>query len=237
MRPIELTPRLQAVAGLVPLGARLADVGTDHAYLPASLLQQGVIDTAVAADLRPGPLDRARATAERYGLTERISFRLCDGLSGILPEEADTVVIAGMGGETIAAILSAAPWVREEGKRLILQPMSAQEDLRAWLADNGYRIEREVLSREGETLYVAMLVTAGEMGPMTPAQLWAGRQSQEQPDPLRGLWLDKLRGKTARAVEGLRRSSREGDRARLERLEEVLEGLDKMKEEWDSWQR
>ena len=185
MRPIELTPRLQAVAGLVPRGARLADVGTDHAYLPASLLQQGVIDTAVAADLRPGPLDRARATAERYGLTEQISFRLCDGLSGILPEEADTVVIAGMGGETIAAILSAAPWVREEGKRLILQPMSAQED----------------------------------------------------PDPLRGLWLDKLRGKTARAVEGLRRSSREGDRTRLERLEEVLEGLDKMKEEWDSWQR
>ena len=237
MRPIELTPRLQAVAGLVPRGARLADVGTDHAYLPASLLQQGVIDIAVAADLRPGPLDRARATAERYGLTERISFRLCDGLSGILPEEADTVVIAGMGGETIAAILGAAPWVREEGKRLILQPMSAQEDLRAWLADNGYRIEQEVLSREGETLYVAMLVTAGEMGTMTHAQLWAGRQSREQPDPLRGLWLDKLRGKTARAVEGLRRSSREGDRARLERLEEVLEGLDKMKEEWDSWQR
>ena len=236
MRQIELTPRLQAVAGLVPGGARLADVGTDHAYLPASLLQRGNIETAVASDLRPGPLERARRTAERFGLTERISFRLCDGLSGIAPEEADTVVIAGMGGETIAAILGAAPWVREKGRRLILQPMSAQEDLRAWLAANGFRIDREVLSREGETLYVAMLVTAGEMEPMTPAQLWAGRQSREQPDPLRGLWLDKLKEKTARAVEGLRRSRREGDRARLEHLEEVLEGLSRMKEEWDSWQ-
>ena len=147
------------------------------------------------------------------------------------------MVIAGMGGETIAAILAAAPWAREEGRRLILLPMSAQEDLRRWLADHGCRIEREVLSREGETLYVALLVTAGEMGPMTPAQLWAGRQSQERPDPLRGLWLDRLIQKTARAVEGLGRSSRAEDRARLVQLEEVLRGLNEMKKEWDSWQR
>ena len=83
MRTVELTPRLRSVAELVPRGARFADVGTDHAYLPVWLLQQGRITGAVASDLRPGPLERARGTAEKYGLTGRMDFRLCDGLSGI----------------------------------------------------------------------------------------------------------------------------------------------------------
>ena len=85
---MELSPRLRSVAGLVPPGARFADVGTDHAYLPVWLLQQGIIEHALVSDLRPGPLDRARSTAARYGLAERMEFRLCDGLSGIAPAEA-----------------------------------------------------------------------------------------------------------------------------------------------------
>ena len=101
MRNMELSPRLRSVAELVPQGAGFADVGTDHAYLPVWLLQRGVIRRAVASDLRRGPLERARLTAEKYGLTDRMDFRLCDGLSGIRPEEADTVAIAGMGGETV----------------------------------------------------------------------------------------------------------------------------------------
>lgn len=233
MGRLELSPRLRSVAELVPLGARLADVGTDHAYLPAWLLREGRVAAAVVSDLRPGPLDRARQTAERFGLTGRMDFRLCDGLSGLSPGEADTVVIAGMGGETIASILAAAPWSREAGRTLVLQPMSAQEDLRLWLMEHDCRIVREVLSREGETLYVALLVTAGEMGPLTPAELWAGRQSRE--DPLRGLYLEKLIGKTERAAAGLR-AARGGDPVRLASLEEVLAGLRQMKEEWDTWQ-
>ena len=93
---MELSPRLRSVAGLVPPGARFADVGTDHAYLPVWLLQQGIIEHALVSDLRPGPLDRARSTAARYGLAERMEFRLCDGLSGIAPAEADTIAIAGV---------------------------------------------------------------------------------------------------------------------------------------------
>ena len=126
MRPMELTPRLRSVAQLVPQGAKFADIGTDHAYLPVWLLQRGIITKALACDLRQGPLDRARATAEKYGLTEQMDFRLCDGLAGVRPGEADTIAIAGMGGETIAAILSAAPWTWREDCLLLLQPMSAQ---------------------------------------------------------------------------------------------------------------
>ena len=86
MKRLELSPRLRMVASLIPAGARLADVGTDHAYLPVALILEGKIPWAVAADLRRGPLDRARATVRQYGLTGRTVFRLCNGLTGIRPD-------------------------------------------------------------------------------------------------------------------------------------------------------
>ena len=153
MKEFELTPRLQAVAGLVPPGAALADVGTDHAYLPAWLLGRGLVRRAIAADINKGPLDRARLTAQQYGCTDQMEFRLCDGLAGIAPDEVDTIVIAGMGGETIAAILQAAAWVRDGRYTLILQPMSAQPDLRSWLWRNGFSIKKEEIICEGDKLY------------------------------------------------------------------------------------
>ena len=106
----ELSPRLPGVAEMIPEGARLADVGTDHAYLPVWLLQNGRIPSAIASDVREGPLSRARATARACGCFERMSFRLCDGLSGIAPEEVDALVIAGMGGR-----LSLISWKRRRG--------------------------------------------------------------------------------------------------------------------------
>ena len=124
-KKIELSPRLRMVAGLVPPGSRLADVGTDHAYLPAALIQEGTIPAAIAADLRQGPLNRAKTTVRECELTGKVAFRLCSGLEGIRPEEADAVAIAGMGGETIAEILAAAPWTRERDVPLVLQPMSS----------------------------------------------------------------------------------------------------------------
>lgn len=230
---MELTPRLRTVAGLVPPGARFADIGTDHAYLPAWLILNGVIDRAIAADLREGPLERARDTAEKYGVSGAIDFRLCDGLAQVKPEEADTIAIAGMGGETIAHILECAPWTREKNVRLILQPMSSQPDLRRWLGGHGYRIEQEHLAREGKTLYNILLVGAGRMEPMSAAELLAGRQSR---GPLRGELLAYLIAKTDRAIRG-RMAAAQKDEAAIEELTAVLKGLRDMKEEWDSWQR
>lgn len=237
MRTVELTPRLRSVAELVPRGARFADVGTDHAYLPVWLLQQGRITGAVASDLQPGPLERARGTAEKYGLTGRMDFRLCDGLSGIQPDEVNTIAIAGMGGETIAAILAAAPWTWERECLLLLQPMSAQPFLRRWLQAHGYTIRRELLSREGDTLYTTFEVYAGPMAKLTPAELWAGRQTRGEGSPLRLAYLDRLLRQTERAIAGLKRSKRPEDASRLAELEQVHQGLLDMKEEWLSWQR
>lgn len=233
MRRPELSPRLRMVGDLVPAGARLADVGTDHAYLPAALLLEQKIPWAVAADLRRGPLDRARATVRTYGLTGRVAFRLCDGLMGIRPDEVDAVAIAGMGGETIAAILSAAPWTRERDVPLILQPMSSMPDLREWLRENGFCIQAERLAREGDALYTALLVRAGEMGRLTPAELWAGKNSGEV---LRGAWLDRWLARTGRALDGMAQARGEGVAARRHVLEEVRNGLMDMKKEWEQWQ-
>ena len=222
-----LTPRLETVARLVPPGVRFADIGTDHAYLPAKLLLDGTIDRAIAADLREGPLSRARETARQYGVEDKVSFRLCDGLSGIECGETDAIAIAGMGGETIAAILAAAPWTKEH-KTLLLQPMTSFHDLRGWLRDNGYEIHREHIAREGNRLYSVMEVRGGKMPPLTPAELWAGKQSD---DPLRPAYLDLMTAKAFRVLNGLN-AAQTRDEAQIARMEEVLSGLTAMRKEY-----
>lgn len=230
---IELSPRLRMVADLVPFNARLADIGTDHAYLPAALLMEGKIPSAVAADLRPGPLSRAKLTAEEYELGRRISFCLCNGLQGIDLKEIDAVAIAGMGGETIRDILSAAPWTRERNVPLVLQPMSTMAELREWLTTNGYVIQEERLAQEGNTIYTALLVQAGEMVSLSPAELLAGKNTR---DPLRGPWLDRWLHKTELALNGLAQSKQEQAATRRTALEQVRCGLLEMRKEWETWQ-
>lgn len=231
-KTVELTPRLRLAAELVPQGARLADIGTDHAYLPAWLLLEGKIPSAIAADLREGPLARARETARQCGCGSRMEFRLCDGLSGVRPEEVDAVVIAGMGGETIAGILQAAPWVRTRAVELILQPMSTQPELRRWLADNGMEIRTERLAREGDSLYVVMQAGPGEMT-LTPGECWVGRQSR---DPLRGEYLARQLSRLDRALAGMALARGEQVEQRRRELEEIRRQVADMKEEWQKWQ-
>ena len=237
MKKLELTPRLQAVASFVPQGARLADIGTDHAYLPVSLLLEGRIPSAVAADLRKGPLDRARQTAREYGCTEKVTFRLCDGLSDVKSYETDVIAIAGMGGETISDILSAARWVKEKGLPVILQPMSSQPELRRWLWQNGYEIQEEKIVQEGETLYVVIFAVPGEAAPMTEAEEWAGRQKQGMRAPLRAAYLDQLLEKTSWAMAGIAKSKAGQSSARYQELAKIHAGILAMKEEWEQWQQ
>lgn len=237
MRIFELSPRLQSVADLVPQGARFADVGTDHAYLPVWLILNGTVKQAIVSDLREGPLENARQTAQRYGVSDKVSFRLCDGLTGLKPEEADTIAIAGMGGETIAEILSAAAWTAQGKHRLILQPMTAHPELRARLVGHGFQIERELLTFEEKTLYSTFLVGVGSTAKFTLTETWAGRQERGMDAPLRSQYLDKLLWRTERALAGIRRSAKQSDALRREELEEVAAGLRKMKEEWDTWQQ
>lgn len=230
---MELTPRLRAIADLVPPGSTFADIGTDHAYLPTWLLLNGVIDRAIAADLREGPLERARETAKKYAVEEKMDFRLCDGLTAVREGEATVIAIAGMGGDTIAHILSQAAWTKNPEITLLLQPMTSQPDLRLWLFENGYRIDTERNVREGDKLYTILFVKAGTMDELSPAELWAGKQSR---DPLRGEFLDHVAKKVGKALDGHRAASHPNEEIILQ-LEQVLSGLNTMKEEWSTWQR
>lgn len=227
-RELTLQPRLQMLADLIPPGAVVADVGTDHAYLPVWLLQQGRIPRAIASDINVRPLDHARKTALECGAFDRISFRLCAGLGGYAPDEADVIVIAGMGGETIASILDAAPWTREKSVGLLLQPMTKAEFLRDWLSDKGYHFTEEHLVFDKDFLYPIMCVTGGTQRKLTDEEKYAGLLLDD--DPLYADYLSQQIKKLRVRMDGLSRSANETAGDEIRRLEALLVSLAARKE-------
>ncbi len=153
---LQLSKRLLAVAGLAGSARVLADVGTDHGYIPVFLAQSGRIQKAIAMDVNEGPLNRAREHIRQYGLQERIETRRCDGLSALVPGEADTIVIAGMGGALMMRILSQGEAPARAAERLVLQPQSEIYAFRRFLMERGYKITAEEMVREEEKYYAVM---------------------------------------------------------------------------------
>lgn len=231
-KQLQLQPRLQLLAELVPVGARLADIGTDHGYLPVWLLQQGRITAAIAADVGQEPLQHAVRTAKEYGV-DGVEFRLCDGLKGIRADEVDTIVVAGMGGETIIHILSQAPWTAEiEKYTLLLQPMTKIGELRRWLCDHGYRFCDERLVWDKDFLYPVMTVTGGVQETLSELQLDYGVFLEK--DPLYDDYITLQIGRLQRVANNKRRSKKEEiqrEAVSLDKLCCQLQGLRKEKEE------
>lgn len=207
---MNLDSRLGTVAAMVRQGSRMADIGTDHGRLPVWLLTKGVCPSAVAADLRPGPAAAARRTVREAGLADRIEVRIGDGLSVLAPGEAEDIVIAGMGGETIAAILAAAPWVKNPGIRLVLQPMSRPEELRRFLLTEGFAIGEERVAFAAGKWYTALWAVAGGIQPAgEEALFYVGKVP-----PLDGApYLQAVSGRLRRQAAGLRRSAARGREA------------------------
>ena len=158
---VTLDGRLSAVSALVRRGAVFADIGTDHAYLPLYLLQEGRISRAVASDVAEGPLERARRNVMSVGQSERVTLLLTDGLSGMEKMGLTDIAICGMGGEVIASILSAAPFVFDPSIRLILQPMSRVPLLRKYLYENGFTIEEERVATSSGKIYFCLAAAYG----------------------------------------------------------------------------
>lgn len=192
-----LSLRLERVAAHVPTGARLADIGSDHGYLPVALLRRGVIAAAVAGEVALTPFDAARRTVRENGLEELITVRLADGLAAIKPDDRINVIsICGMGGETIRDILASGK-ARLSGKeRLVLQPNGGEQPLRQWLMENGYRILREEVLRENRFDYE--IIVAEPTGPVTYSaeQLYFGPlQMQARSPEFLAKWQRKLKRK------------------------------------------
>ncbi len=155
---VKLDTRLKMAADEVRHGKKIVDIGTDHAYLPVYLIENNICPSAIAADIGKGPLENAKKVVSvSKDLSEKIELRLSDGLKEIKPYEAEDIVIAGMGGILISEILSAAPWVKDETKRLILQPMSHAEDVRRYLCENGFEIIKEKACSDGKHNYILIV--------------------------------------------------------------------------------
>lgn len=158
----ELGPRLRTIAYFVPRGARVGDIGTDHAFLPIALAADGTIESAVGIDVHKGPYLSALQAVQNQGLASRIDIRLGDGLIPLSPGEVDTLVIAGMGGVTMLEILDSKPEVLQEVNTLILQPQGAEGRVRESLSAGGWRLKTEVLAEEAERVYMVMVFTRME---------------------------------------------------------------------------
>ncbi len=176
MMNVKLTPRLSAVASLVKGGGIVADIGTDHGYLPIYLIQTGRVKSAVAADIGREPLKNAEKSVRYYDLNDKISLRLSDGLREFKPTDANEIVFAGMGGTLIAEKLSETPWIKDENIHFIFQPQSRAEDLREFLYLNGFKILNELATHEARRVYITFdAVYTGEKTDYTIADCFIGK--------------------------------------------------------------
>ncbi|GEA94599.1 SAM-dependent methyltransferase [Weissella viridescens] len=191
MDAMHLSDRLATVAAYVPDGARLADIGSDHAYLPANLILNKRIKFAVAGEVAQGPLENAEQEINKHHLNDQLIPRLADGLAAIQPEDRiDTVVIAGMGGRLIQQILEAGS--NATYKRLILQPNIDVDAVRTWLQANQYQITDErvllddghyyevVVAEPGTVEYNAMQLAFGPVNMVKNDSIWRQKWEREQ---------------------------------------------------------
>jgi tRNA (adenine22-N1)-methyltransferase len=160
--PIKLPERLSVIAGYIKKGAYVIDVGTDHGYLPVYLAQNNLAKHIMASDISANSLKTARQNASKFGVLERIEFIEAPGLSGIYEEDVDTIVIAGLGGETIASILYDAPWIKRCKTRLILQPQSKLEELCGFLRTSKYNLQDADIVLDKGKHYTIILAGASE---------------------------------------------------------------------------
>ena len=198
-----MNKRLQAICSLICQGRGVVDVGTDHGYIPVALAQNGYAGKIIASDIRPGPLQAARNSAESAAVEDKIEFLLCDGLDGCEKSAIDTIVIAGMGGDTICGILDRAEWCMTPDYTLILQPMTKAEVVRYWLAYNGYEFLDEVLVKDGGIIYQVIRARIKENTSLSLAELFTGEYALAVKNPLFGEFLDTLISRFETGIKGL----------------------------------
>lgn len=229
---IPISPRLLCCAKQVRQGAKVADIGCDHGYLGIWLIQNQVASAVIASDLREQPLEKARENSRLFGTWEQMTFHVADGLDAVKPDEVDTIICAGMGGDCIAHILEQAPWVRDPKYTLILQPQTSGNDLRRYLGEHGFAIEREELVKDGGFLYFTIRARFGEGKRLSPGEQYLSRPLLNCGSELLPAYFDRIINALQRTVEGMRRSQREVEK--LSYYETALKEVLEMRKEYES---
>lgn len=193
MYTLKLSDRLLAIANLVDKSNTIADIGTDHGYIPVYLLNKNIIQYAIAADINKGPLDNAKKEVRLNKLEDKIDLRLGSGLTVLEEGEVDEAIIAGMGGVLISEILETSKKVAKSFKKIILQPMQASDELRRYLCENGYEIIDEILVREDFRLYEIIVVKyTGKIEELEDEIFYeVGKKLIDKKDPLVCEFIDK----------------------------------------------
>ena len=228
---MKLTDRLLKIASLVTKGKRVADIGTDHGYIPVYLLNKNKVPFAILADVNKGPLDNARKEVRHNNLLDKTDLRLGSGIEVLKKGEVDEVIIAGMGGILISELLEANKEVSHSVDKLILQPMQAQDELRKYLFSNGYEILNEVLVKEDFRIYEILEVKYTGNNTQVEDEIYfeVGKKLIENKDELLNEFIDKkvykynsiiekLDGKSGEAVE----QKREESKVAIEKLKGLL---------------
>jgi tRNA (adenine22-N1)-methyltransferase len=213
--------RLERVAAHVPAGARLADIGSDHGYLPVALMRRGAITAAVAGEVALTPFAAAERTVRENGLDPHIAVRLANGLAAIQPQDQITAIsICGMGGETIRDILDSGRAHLSGEELLILQPNGGEQPLRQWLMDNGYRIVCEELLRENRFDYE--IIVAEHAGPVTysPEELYFGPLQMQTRGPAFLLKWQRMLRQKQKTLSQLTRARQAGSDEKVQEVEQ-----------------
>ncbi|PBH37405.1 tRNA (adenine(22)-N(1))-methyltransferase [Clostridioides difficile] len=228
---MKLTDRLLKIASLVSDGKKIADIGTDHGYIPVYLLKEGKVPFAVLADVNKGPLDNAHKEVIQNNLLDKVDLRLGSGIEILEIGEVEEVIIAGMGGILISELLEAKKEVAHNVEKLILQPMQAQEELRYYLLNNGYEILEEVLVREDFRIYEIIVAKYTGKNTIIEDEIYyeVGIKLLENKDSLFNDFIEKkiktyssivnkLEGKNGEAIDKKRKESE----VAIKKLENVI---------------
>ena len=223
---LPLSTRLLACAQFVKKGDRVADIGCDHGYLSIHLLTNGIARSCIASDVNEGPLQSAMRNARKFGVGNKMEFCLSDGVQNV-PRDFDCMVCAGMGADTIMSIIHhSAEWLKDPKYRLILQCQSKRPELRQWLYDEGFRISRETLAKDGKFVYSIMEVVYDPGHGITPAQTYITPQLLEDNHPLLPEYYERVKHGVELTIFGLKRINDD----QLPIFEAILSDLEKMEE-------
>ena len=225
--------RLETIASKVIDSKGVADVGTDHAYIPIMLRERGYSGRIIATDINEGPLKKARIGLLNAGFEESVELILCDGLDGCEPDCVDTVIVAGMGGDTINGIIDRAEWTYKPGIKLILQPVTKPEILRYWLVNNSYQITDEQLVKENGTIYQIICAEIAEPVKYSDAELFVGKYEKICSSEHFAEQIDIHIKRFKAAVGGLCKAERTGLDAWLEINKSILNELIEMRRCYD----
>jgi tRNA (adenine22-N1)-methyltransferase len=232
---MELSKRLQALVDFVPQGAKVADIGTDHGYIPINLVENAKANFVVGVDVNKGPLQSAERAVREAGLGDKINLRLGDGLQVIKPGEVDTLIIAGMGGPTMIEIFEESPEVLAKTTRLILQPMIASATLREWLVKQNWEIiDEELVFEEGRIYEIILcepltkLEGSNLVDKYSIGQLEIGPKLLERDHPLLSKHAERVRNTYNNIIKEVSKSNSEEAQVKLKELEYKLSEIKKV---------